>query len=329
MKIDNFETDIKHQMNSLEIDPPEEIWVELDQKLTPAYANSVMLKKYLGVMISGLVVLTAVVFFSQTDNQLGLQSDQAVRQDTIYLAGTSLSGQGFAIDSIMPGNTSAGVYLITTDTPLISEPIRTWLEDERLLVLYFYNNDCKHCLRFEEETLTKPSIRSILTESFKLVSLDTRDTPNVPLIKKYKIQTSPTLIFIDKNGLPNYRITGYQNESNLIEGLQAILAGKAIPEKDTGLANASKIEVAPPPRMFKIFPNPSQGKFQIEVNNPDLAAAKIQISTIHGQIVHQQKVDPVAGLWSKAFDLTQEEKGYYVIRIKRGEEVLTEKILIQ
>ena len=71
---------------------------------------------------------------------------------------------------------------------------------------------------------------------------------------------------------------------------------------------------------FKIYPNPSSGKFTITIPS---ATKHIQISNSIGQIIHTKYVDKQQSI---DFELT--DIGIYVIQVKTDKQILTKKLVI-
>jgi hypothetical protein len=67
-------------------------------------------------------------------------------------------------------------------------------------------------------------------------------------------------------------------------------------------------------KTFKIFPNPSNGQFQIDVE-PDKNKT-IEISNLKGEIIYSKAYN------SKTVDMTGYLKGIYVVRLKSGEKTV-------
>lgn len=337
MKYDNFEKDIKLQLQELEVNPPDTVWDMLDQKMPSPSSGLIRTKLYLGGLIAtSLVVLTAAVLYLESDNQNPTQKENILYNDTTLMVNNvALRAPNLVIDSVLPGySPRIGVYATKEGIRIIPTPpapIRDWLEEGRYLMLYFYNDDCRYCTRLEQESLGEESVKALIDESFKIVSLDVRDPKNAELKKRYEVTASPTLLFFNEAGQPYYRVQGFRSADAMTDILDAVLSDRKIPEK-INLAKIiafPEIEATERPRTFKILPNPNRGQFQVEAHNAEKIAAHIQVLSIGGQLITDRKTGAVQGSWKQSFDLSHLEKGYYVIRIQRGEEVLVEKMLIQ
>jgi RNA polymerase sigma-70 factor (ECF subfamily) len=81
-------------------------------------------------------------------------------------------------------------------------------------------------------------------------------------------------------------------------------------------------------KVFRDLGQFNQGN-SLEVHNPVRIQASIQVLSLGGRLITRQDIAPVEGNWKQDFNLSDLQKGYYLIRIERGEEVLVEKMLIQ
>ncbi|MDD5572044.1 MAG: T9SS type A sorting domain-containing protein, partial [Bacteroidales bacterium] len=76
---------------------------------------------------------------------------------------------------------------------------------------------------------------------------------------------------------------------------------------------------------FSVFPNPTTGRFYVNVGNYNNEEYKIQVMDIMGRVVYEGK-EQVA---QKEIDLSNQPKGMYFVRLIAGDNVFTEKIVRQ
>jgi hypothetical protein len=78
--------------------------------------------------------------------------------------------------------------------------------------------------------------------------------------------------------------------------------------------------------LFELYPNPSSGKFYFETKNTGSNPIELQVMDLTGRIVYQRQ--PTI---SEKFeiDLSGQPKGMYFVRVKSGEGLFTEKIVVQ
>lgn len=78
---------------------------------------------------------------------------------------------------------------------------------------------------------------------------------------------------------------------------------------------------------IQVFPNPTDGLFEIKLNNPGLS--NLAIMDVSGRIIMNQEIKEQSGTWQKTFDLTKEPKGIYFVRIKSSAKNLVTRLAIQ
>jgi hypothetical protein len=80
---------------------------------------------------------------------------------------------------------------------------------------------------------------------------------------------------------------------------------------------------------FSVYPNPSNGSFQINISSESSKDLTLSIQNILGQDVYYESLESVVSL-TKNLNLTHLEKGIYQLIIsERDEKTLTQKIIIQ
>ncbi len=78
---------------------------------------------------------------------------------------------------------------------------------------------------------------------------------------------------------------------------------------------------------IKLYPNPNEGHFSIELNSPvQNTRSEIMITDMTGKEIYRGSMEQ--GLTKKNIDLAKRKSGIYVLFIKCGESLLTKKIII-
>jgi photosystem II stability/assembly factor-like uncharacterized protein len=80
---------------------------------------------------------------------------------------------------------------------------------------------------------------------------------------------------------------------------------------------------------FRTFPNPTSGEFQLELSNLTSGPIHIQIYNLGGQIVLDEQYYSNSGETIKSFDLRNQPKGIYQIRVQTNEGNRTDRITLQ
>jgi hypothetical protein len=78
---------------------------------------------------------------------------------------------------------------------------------------------------------------------------------------------------------------------------------------------------------INIYPNPSDGKFKIELNNISSNTVDIFIYDLPGRLIYSEKINIYSNKLKKEFRLTL-KTGAYIIRLKDGFNVYTKKLMI-
>lgn len=78
----------------------------------------------------------------------------------------------------------------------------------------------------------------------------------------------------------------------------------------------------------RIYPNPSDGIFTIEINKTESNKVSVEMLDITGKLVHRNDY-PVLGTLKETIDLQNLNKGMYFLRVKEGEKISTVKIIFR
>ena len=80
---------------------------------------------------------------------------------------------------------------------------------------------------------------------------------------------------------------------------------------------------------FNIFPNPSNGTFNIVFNYDLPKEIKISISNTIGKIIKQENINYTSGIFNKIINLNTHSKGIYFIEIKINKRSIKRKLILQ
>lgn len=84
-------------------------------------------------------------------------------------------------------------------------------------------------------------------------------------------------------------------------------------------------ELLKPEKSFQTFPNPSSGRFSLELKNP--AEGVVSILDLTGREIKSFNLSKATAVYS--IDLSASPKGIYSISVRTGEEIETQKIVLQ
>jgi thioredoxin-related protein len=88
------------------------------------------------------------------------------------------------------------------------------------IFVYARSESCGWCKKFEAETFTNKSVAGILNEKFILVSIDVYKQKNET--RNFRVQGTPTEIFLDSNGTEIKRIPGYTDTKTFLDSINDI-----------------------------------------------------------------------------------------------------------
>lgn len=78
-----------------------------------------------------------------------------------------------------------------------------------------------------------------------------------------------------------------------------------------------------------VYPNPSSGMVTVHLNQTEKLKTRIEISDAQGKVVFKDNLGNFSGEYTKELDLKKHGAGTYIIQIEQGNQVSSEKIVIQ
>jgi len=118
-------------------------------------------------------------------------------------------------------------------------------ESDKTLMLYFHQAGCPYCFNMIQQNFLDPQLAPFIQKKFDVVALDLWGDRDVvlpdgteltekTLATHWKIQYTPTLIFLNPDGSINLRIDGYRPKPVFSQVLDYVLSGQT----EGGLAQA-------------------------------------------------------------------------------------------
>ena len=84
------------------------------------------------------------------------------------------------------------------------------------------------------------------------------------------------------------------------------------------------------PENFQIFPNPTKGLVNINVNNLDVnTPLQITVLNMNGQTVMSKEVNPAAANFEEQIDLSDHAKGIYMLNIQSKNKYFKAAIILE
>jgi hypothetical protein len=80
---------------------------------------------------------------------------------------------------------------------------------------------------------------------------------------------------------------------------------------------------------LKVYPNPSNGTLNIDFNVEKANNVKIVLSSISGQVIYQENINTLNGVYKNNIDLNNQAKGVYVLSIISDKGKTNKKVVLQ
>lgn len=80
---------------------------------------------------------------------------------------------------------------------------------------------------------------------------------------------------------------------------------------------------------ISFYPNPSDGRFDIELDTPGDAPVQFVIVDAQGNEVFNKIITPQNGYVQQEVDLSKKDKGIYVLKVTQGKAALTKRLIVE
>lgn len=80
---------------------------------------------------------------------------------------------------------------------------------------------------------------------------------------------------------------------------------------------------------LSVYPNPTTGQAQVNYTATALNAVQLNLTDLTEKIIFSKKIEEFPGFYNDVLDLTTQPEGIYFLNIIQGDEVKTEKIVLQ
>ena len=80
---------------------------------------------------------------------------------------------------------------------------------------------------------------------------------------------------------------------------------------------------------FNLYPNPSNGNFNLQFETASTAPVKLQLFDLTGRLVREMQFSDVAARFSESISFKNTAKGLYLLKIKNGSKQTTRKLVIE
>ena len=80
---------------------------------------------------------------------------------------------------------------------------------------------------------------------------------------------------------------------------------------------------------FNLYPNPSNGNFNLQFNAESTGSVEIQLYDLTGRLVKELQFSNISLRFSESISFHNTAKGFYVLKIKNGTKQTSRKLVIE
>jgi photosystem II stability/assembly factor-like uncharacterized protein len=79
--------------------------------------------------------------------------------------------------------------------------------------------------------------------------------------------------------------------------------------------------------LMQVYPNPSDGRFTVKLDNP--GNSNLNIMDVTGKMILNEEIKEAGNSWQKSFDLTKQSKGIYMVKLVSQGKTSTERLVLR
>ncbi|MCB0851408.1 MAG: T9SS type A sorting domain-containing protein, partial [Bacteroidetes bacterium] len=95
----------------------------------------------------------------------------------------------------------------------------------------------------------------------------------------------------------------------------------------TVIDSNSGVRVAEASPDMKIYPNPAQTKFNLELEGLSAGELVVSLYNLNGELVKQHSAQTLGGTHTETINLLDLPAGMYIVRVRNGDMIRTEKVV--
>jgi len=80
---------------------------------------------------------------------------------------------------------------------------------------------------------------------------------------------------------------------------------------------------------LSFFPNPSSGTFELEFTLPEIGDTDVRILDMNGQELYSRSLSQFSGSFKELIDISEREKGVYILEVLQNKKMMHKKIVVQ
>jgi hypothetical protein len=100
-------------------------------------------------------------------------------------------------------------------------------------------------------------------------------------------------------------------------------------DDEDAIESAIRKEIVVSKDELKLYPNPNEGNFTIEFEQPEKLQTKIEVVNSEGKVVFKEKLGKFSGKYKKELNLKEHGSGTYIVNIHKGDKISKHKIVIE
>lgn len=182
-----------------------------------------------------------------------------------------------------------------------------FMDMDSLVQRFNFKNDNGHFFFNDEEFADTDSLRDVWKDQFGNMKFD------------FGIDDSPSAL--------GFRFGNDEDDSiKIVSRIKVFVrSAKAEDKEVAGTEEMEKLEL----NDINFYPNPSDGRFDVELETGSDAPIQIAIIDPNGNEVYNRTGKPTDGKYDFRVDLSHEEKGIYIMKVVQNNKALTKRVIIE
>ncbi len=128
-----------------------------------------------------------------------------------------------------------------------------------------------------------------------------------------------------EKGFPHH-MEFFENEG---PGNRRVIIRKSVDESEMPADQSQVQSLSVGDREFTLYPNPSNGVFSLQFKSGDKTPITVRVLDVNGKEVYQQEVADFNEFYKNDIVLDNQPDGSYILHIQQGDQIVTEKLVLQ
>ena len=197
-----------------------------------------------------------------------------------------------------------------------------FMDMDSLVQRFSFKNDNGRFFFNDEEFADMDSLREVLKDQFGNMKFNFDFDDDNGAFRTFK--------YGDDDDSPSVWSYRYGDEDNddikMVSRIKVFVRAARMEDKEVaGTEEMEKLEL----RGINFYPNPSDGRFDVELETGSDAAIQIAIIDPNGNEVYNRTGKPSEGKYDFRVDLSHEEPGIYIMKVVQNNKALTKRVIIE